>query len=117
MNFDSRQIIYHNRSENPKAKEFGFQYVDLNTLLKESDFLICTCALTEETKNLFNLDTFKKMKKNAIFINVARGSMVNQKDLYTALKENVISAAGIKNFYSISEQLKKLKKKNYSHKA
>ena len=98
MSFETQQISYHNRKENPEAKELGFNYVDFETLIKESDFLICTCALTNETKDLFNLKTFKKMKKNAIFINVARGAVVNQDDLCTALRENIILAAG-KNYF------------------
>jgi lactate dehydrogenase-like 2-hydroxyacid dehydrogenase len=45
-------------------------------------------------KGYFNMKVFQKMKKNAIFINVSRGPVVNQADLALALKNNVIAAAG-----------------------
>jgi glyoxylate/hydroxypyruvate reductase len=67
----------------------------MSTLLKESDFLICTCAATIETERIFDLDKFKQMKSDAIFINVSRGSVVNQDDLCFALKNNLIAAAGL----------------------
>ena len=66
---------------------------------------ICThvtqllCYYLLKSKNLikkgyFNMKVFQKMKKNAIFINVSRGPVVNQADLALALKNNVIAAAG-----------------------
>ena len=56
-------------------------------------------VLLSKSKNLikkgyFNMKVFQKMKKNAIFINVSRGPVVNQADLALALKNNVIAAAG-----------------------
>lgn len=94
-NFDTEKIMYHNRNINTEANERGFEYVSLERLLSESDFLICTCALTSETKNFFDIEKFKQMKKNAIFINISRGTVVNQDDLVKALKENLISGAGL----------------------
>lgn len=72
-----------------------YQRVDFDTLLKESDFLSLHCPLSDITRNLMNLDALKKMKKTAILINVARGPVVNDEDLYTALTENYIAAAGL----------------------
>ncbi len=51
--------------------------------------------MTDQTKGFFDLDKFRRMKKNLVFINVSRGGVVNQDDLYIALKENIITAAGI----------------------
>ena len=93
-NFGINKLIYHNRKPNPDANEEGFEYVDLDTLLKESDFLICTCAATKETERIFNMSYFKKMKPTSVFINVSRGSVVDQHDLYLALKSKNIGAAG-----------------------
>ena len=93
-NFETKQIIYHNRNERDMQDEHKFKYVDLDSLLAQSDFLICTCALTDETRHFFNIETFKRMKKNAIFINISRGLVVNQEDLYTALNSGIISGAG-----------------------
>ena len=54
--------------------------------------------LTEKTKNLINYDLLKKMKKNCIIINAARGGIVNEVDLDRALNENLIFGAGIDVF-------------------
>lgn len=94
INFGPNKIIYHNRKKNPDADQFGFKYVDMSELLNQSDFLICTSSLTNETQNLFDLKLFRKMKKDSIFINVSRGNLVNQEDLAQALKNNLILAAG-----------------------
>ena len=67
----------------------------LDTLLKESDFLSLHCPLSYKTRNLIDLDALKKMKKTAILINVARGPVVNDADLYTALTEDIIAGAGL----------------------
>jgi glyoxylate/hydroxypyruvate reductase len=90
------KILYHDIvGEQPDAKEFNGQYVDFDTLLAESDFVVAHCALTPDLVGKFNLETFKKMKKDAIFINTTRGPLVNQDDLYTALSTGVIYAAGL----------------------
>lgn len=95
-NFGVSKIIYHNRSPNEDAEKLGYEYVKLETLLKESDFLIVTCAATKETAKMFNLNMFKQMKHDSVFINVSRGSVVDQNDLCTALKDNLIAAAGLR---------------------
>lgn len=95
LNFNPNKIIYHNRSQNQEAESLNIKRVELETLLKESDFLICTCASTKETEKKFNLDLFKQMKPSSIFINVSRGNVVNQDDLCYALRNGVISAAGL----------------------
>ena len=82
--------------------QLNLKYVDFDTLLSEADFLICTCASTDETANKFNLNLFKKMKKNSLFINVSRGNVVNQNDLCLALKTGLIAAAGIINYIIIN---------------
>jgi glyoxylate/hydroxypyruvate reductase len=94
-NFDIHKIIYNNRNKNEIAAELGYEYVDMDTLLQESDFLICSCAATKETEHIFNFDKFQKMKRDSIFINISRGSVVNQDDLVIALKQGLIGAAGL----------------------
>ena len=92
--FGPKRILYHNRKPNEQAPS-QYEFVDLDTLLQESDFVICTCAATKQTENIFNAKLFKKMKSSAIFVNVSRGNVVNQDDLYNALKSNQITAAGL----------------------
>lgn len=89
-------IIYHNRSHNENAeKELNAQYVDFETLLSESDVLSIHSNYTTENNELFNKDTFAKMKRNAIFINTARGKFHNENDLFQALTNDIIWGAGL----------------------
>lgn len=94
--FKPKKIIFTNRSKkSSEAQEIGAEQVDLDELLSSSDFLIITCALTEETTNIINKNTISKMKTNAIIVNTSRGGLVNQHDLYEALKNNRIRGAGL----------------------
>lgn len=86
-------VIFYSPTGKSTCTEY--QRVDFDTLLKESDFLSLHCPLSDITRNLINLEALKKMKKTAILINVARGPVVNDQDLYTALTENYIAAAGL----------------------
>lgn len=87
------KIIFYSASGSSTCTEY--ERVDFETLLKEADFLSLHCPLSDKTRNLINLDALKKMKKNAILINVARGPVVNDEDLYTALTEGYIAGAGL----------------------
>lgn len=88
-------VQYHNRSESEAAKALGANYVSFDELLETSDFIICTAPLTNETKNIFNKDAFKKMKSSAIFINIGRGGHVVEDDLLEAIQNEEIYAAGV----------------------
>ncbi|ETT56389.1 NAD(P)-dependent oxidoreductase [Paenibacillus sp. FSL P4-0338] len=66
---------------------------DLDTLLSTSDIVSVHVPLTEQTKHLINQTAFQKMKSSALFINTARGGIVNQTDLIDALKKGGISGA------------------------
>ncbi|PWW29674.1 glyoxylate reductase [Cytobacillus oceanisediminis] len=93
------EILYHNRSRKPDAEqELGAKYVSFDELLERSDFVVCLTPLTDETRNLFNRDAFKKMKKQAVFVNSSRGPVVNEQDLYKALQGGEIAAAGLDVF-------------------
>lgn len=87
------KVIFH--SVTGKSTCTDYEMVDFDTLLKESDFLSLHCPLSDITRNLIDLPALKKMKKTAILINVARGPVVNDEDLYTALTEGYIEAAGL----------------------
>ena len=71
------------------------KYVDFETLLKESDIISLHCPLNEQSKNLFNDETFAKMKDGAYFINTARGPIVNELALKKALESGKLKGAGI----------------------
>ncbi|MDO4308525.1 MAG: NAD(P)-dependent oxidoreductase [Eubacteriales bacterium] len=93
--FGCRIICYSASGSKYDFQEKGWGQVDFDTLLKESDILSIHAPLNCYTENLMNLDAFRRMKKEAVLINVARGPIVNQEDLYTALTENLIAAAGL----------------------
>ncbi len=90
--FGCRVIFY---SASGKSTCTEYERVEFDTLLKESDILSLHCPLTDRTRYLINKDALDKMKKTAILINVARGAVVNTKDLYQALVDEKIAAAGL----------------------
>lgn len=92
--FELDRIIYNDIKRKSSEEEGKIQYVEFEELLKESDYIICCCAATEETHKLFNKDVFNKMKKTAIFVNISRGTVVDQDALYDALLHRHIQAAG-----------------------
>lgn len=87
------RVIFYSASGNSRCTDYV--RVDFDTLLKEADFLSLHCPLSDKTRNLIDLEALKKMKKSAILINVARGPVVNDEALYTALTENMIAGAGL----------------------
>lgn len=90
------KLIYHNRNRNEAAeKELGARLVSFDELLRESDIISAHCALTAETRGIFNKDAFAKMKPTSIFINTARGPVHNEADLYDALVSKTIWGAGL----------------------
>ena len=93
--FGPSAILYSGHMPKDSAAKVGAIFVTFDELLQQSDFVIATCPLNSETAGLFNKDTFKKMKKTAIFINTSRGGVVNQDNLYDALTSGEIAAAGL----------------------
>lgn len=87
------KVIFYSASGNSTCTEY--ERVDFDTLLAESDFLSLHCPLSDKTRNLIDLEALRKMKKSAILINVARGPVVNDEALYTALEEDYIAGAGL----------------------
>jgi len=76
-------------------KEYGFKYVDLETIYKESDFISIHTVLSPETHHLISTNEFSMMKNNAVIVNAARGPIIDAKALYKALSEQIIAAAGL----------------------
>ncbi|CAG4959864.1 unnamed protein product [Parnassius apollo] len=93
--FEVGKFLYTGHREKPEAKDLGAEFVNLDTLLTRSDFLVLAVPLTDETRLIINKTTLAKMKKNAILINVGRGELVDQDALYDALKNKDIYAAGL----------------------
>lgn len=66
---------------------------DLDEVLEKCDIFSIHAPLTDLTRNLINLDKMKKMKKSAIILNLGRGPIINEEDLYYVLKNKIISSA------------------------
>lgn len=76
-------------------KEIGFQYVDLDTLYRESDVITLHCPLTPENVYMINHETIGKMKPGVMIINTGRGKLINTADLIEGLKSGKIGSAGL----------------------
>lgn len=87
------RVIFH--SVTGKSSVTDYPRVDKDTLLAESDFLSLHCPLSDLSRNFIDKGALRKMKKTAILINVARGPVVNNRDLYEALMSGEIQAAGL----------------------
>lgn len=90
--FGCRVIFY---SASGKSTCTDYERVELEQLLSDSDVLSLHCPLSDRTRGLIDREALQKMKKSAILINVARGPVVNGRDLYDALMEGRIGAAGL----------------------
>ena len=77
---------------NEKAKK-NKNYLDIKKLLRVSDLISLSFNYTSENINFFNKRLFNQCKKNLIFVNTARGELVNEKDLLNFLKKNKSSSA------------------------
>lgn len=91
------RVLYHNRSRLPEAveRELSLTYVDLETLLKEADFITLHCPLTAETRRLIGTRELQLMKPSAVLINTSRGPVVDEAALVQALREKWIYGAGL----------------------
>ena len=87
------RVIFHSITGKSACTEYP--QVDKETLLKESDFLSLHCPLSDLSRNFIDAQALKKMKKTAVLLNVARGPVVNNADLYEALVSEEIQAAGL----------------------
>lgn len=86
-------VIFYSASGKSSCTEY--ERVDLDTLLRTSDFLSLHCPLSERTRGLIGKNALQKMKQTAILLNVARGPVINNADLYWALQNEEIKAAGL----------------------
>ena len=90
------RILYVDKFRNEVAEQdFDAQQVEWNTLLSESDFVSVHVDLNSETEGMFDRDAFAQMRPTAVFVNSARGPIHNQQDLYDALVQGEIFAAGL----------------------
>jgi len=97
--FDTKVYVYDPYVNEETIREHGGEKINnIEEGLKIADYVSLHMPLTSETKNLLNYSIFKKMKKNSIIVNTARGGIINESDLERALNENLIFAAGLDVF-------------------
>lgn len=111
--FGCRVIFY---SITGKSTVTEYEQVDKETLLSQSDVLSLHCPLSDLSRNFIDREALRKMKKTAVLVNVARGPVVNNPDLYDALMAGEIMAAGLdvleKEPLELSNPLSKIKDSN-----
>jgi glyoxylate reductase len=96
----SMKLLYHNRRRIPPPEEadLAASYRDLDALLSESDFVVLCVPLTPETRGLLSAERLGRMKRTAVLVNIARGEVVDEEAVATALAEGRLFGAGLDVF-------------------
>ncbi|MCJ8284623.1 D-glycerate dehydrogenase [Halomonas sp.] len=90
------KILYTKASPKPELeRELGAQRRELEELLEQADFVCVTVPLSRETEKLFGAAEFQRMKPGAIFVNLARGKVVDEAAMIAALQDGTLHAAGL----------------------
>ena len=99
LGFEMKVFVYDPFVNKEIIESYGGKKVeDLNVAVKTIDFVSIHLPLNKETKNLIDINILKKMKKNTIIVNTARGGVINEIDLDKALKDKIIFGAGLDVF-------------------
>lgn len=110
--FDMRVLYYDPIRRHDLEESLGIEYREMNDVLRASDFISVHVPLTPETRHLISMEQFRMMKPTAVFVNAARGPIVDQAALAEALRTRTIYAAGIDVFegepVSVDDPLLKL---------
>src|SRR3990167_3180397 len=93
--FDMNVLAYDPFPKKGSDSELGFEYVGFEELLNKSDIISIHSSLSDSTRHMINEKSIKHTKKGAVLINTARGGLIETSALVNALKEEIISAAGI----------------------
>ena len=89
---DMNILVY---TRTPREDSDGIRYVDLDTLLANSDYISLHCPLTPQTRHIINKETLSKMKPSAFLVNTSRGALVDEPALIEALQNGVIAGAAL----------------------
>lgn len=81
-----------------RARDLGIEAVELDELFRRADFISVHTPLTPETRSLIDAQAIRKMKDGVMIVNCARGGIVNERDVYEALKSNKVAAAAFDVF-------------------
>jgi len=90
------EIQYTTRRPRPEAEsELGATWVDFDTLVQRSDFIVITAPLTDETRHAFDANAFRSMRSDAVLVNAGRGPIIDEYALVEALRDGEIAAAAL----------------------
>lgn len=96
LNVFGAKVIYTNRTRYTDLEEkYNVEYCDMDELLSKADFVSLHLAVCDDTINIANKEFFGKMKKDAYIINTARGDLIDNKALLSALQTSSIAGAGL----------------------
>jgi phosphoglycerate dehydrogenase-like enzyme len=96
--FRMRSIAYSPRLTAQRAARIGAEPASLEALMRESDFVVLACPLTEETRGLVGAREIALMRRDAFLVNIARGPVIDQEALVAALRDRRIGGAGLDVF-------------------
>jgi D-3-phosphoglycerate dehydrogenase len=96
--FDLKLLATDPVANDVELSYIGARKVDLDTLMRESDFVVVCCLLNEHTRHLIGAEALAKMKPTAYLINVARGPIVDEKALIDVLQKRLIAGAALDVF-------------------
>lgn len=92
--FDANILVYDPFVDKAIIQKNDYRKVEFDAGIKEADYITIHIPLSDQTKNLISKKEFENMKDNTIIVNTARGGIINEQDLYWALKNNKIYGAG-----------------------
>jgi len=96
--FEMKVLAYDLVEDREYAKNYGIQYVPLETIYEKADFISIHLPLNEQTRHMISYPQIQRMKNTAVIVNTARGGLIDEEALYDALKEQKIWGAGIDVF-------------------
>ncbi|MBA7520429.1 Hydroxypyruvate reductase [subsurface metagenome] len=96
--FEMEILCYDIIQDEEFARQFGVRYVDLETLLKESDYITIHTPLNDVTRDMIGYKELEMINENAFLINTSRGGIIDEKALYDILKNNKIKGAALDSY-------------------
>ena len=95
LGFEMNVYVYDPYVSKDTIEKMGCHSISIEDSLKLADFVSVHLPLNEETKNFINAKSFQEMKDSCVIVNTARGGIINEQDLYQALKDKKLRAAGL----------------------
>ena len=93
--FEMNILVFDIVKDKKFAQKYGIKYVDLEKLLRKSDYITIHIPLNDATRNMISYEELEKMKKDAFLINTSRGGIVDEKALYDAFRNNKLRGAAL----------------------